>query len=70
MGKTHASSLVTYPLGQQRQDREGPKGFDNRFGHLYKDMNLLMVTAPPPLPPLQAASSRIHVPRQRHRVGR
>ena len=50
MGKTHTSSLMTYPLGQQRQDREGPKVFENRFGHLYKDMKLLMATAPP-LPP-------------------
>ena len=48
MGRTHASSLVTYLLDQQRQDREGPKGFENRLSHLLKDMDLLMATSPPP----------------------
>lgn len=41
----HAKNLVTYLLDQKTGDRQGPRGFENRFGHLFKDMDLLMATA-------------------------
>lgn len=41
----HAKNLVAYLLHQNTSGREGKKGFDGRFGHLFLDEALMMATA-------------------------